>query len=89
LNANKKTAYFPKIILTMAAPIFRSTPDLVIGIPVSLAIFCFACVIPTKRFHEIAMNAKSQTENDNLSSWLFHQTFKNQNNILIKMKSLS
>ena len=42
----------PKIILTIAAPILRSTPDLVVGIPVSLAIFCFAWVIPTSRFHE-------------------------------------
>ena len=30
----------------------RSAPDLVIGIPVCLAIFCFAWVIPIKRFHE-------------------------------------
>jgi len=48
----------------MADPIFRSMPDLVVGIPVSLAIFCFAWVIPTKRFHEIAMKVKSQTENE-------------------------
>ena len=44
--------HFPKIILKIVAPILRSIPDLVIGIPVSLAIFCFACVIPIKRFQE-------------------------------------
>lgn len=33
-------------------PIFRSTPALVVGIPVARAIFCFACVIPKARFHE-------------------------------------
>ncbi len=30
----------------MVLPIFRSTPVLERGIPVSLAIFCFACDIP-------------------------------------------
>lgn len=33
-------------------PIFRSTPALVVGIPVARAIFCFACEIPKARFHE-------------------------------------
>ena len=33
-------------------PIFRSTPALVVGIPVARANFCFACEIPKARFHE-------------------------------------
>jgi len=48
----KKISYLPKISLTIEAPILRSTPDLVVGIPVCLAIFCFARVIPIKRLTE-------------------------------------
>ncbi len=33
-------------------PIFRSTPALVVGIPVARAIFCFTCEIPKVRFSE-------------------------------------
>ena len=44
--------FFPKIIFTIAAPIFRSIPDLLVGIPVSRANFCYTWVIPTIRFHE-------------------------------------
>ena len=33
-------------------PIFLSNPAFDIGIPVSLAIFCFACVIPKALFSE-------------------------------------
>lgn len=36
----------------MVLPIFRSSPLFDMGIPVSLANFCFACVIPNARFHE-------------------------------------
>ena len=44
--------YFPKTILTNVLPIFRSIPCRLVGIPVSLAIFCFNWVIPKARFHE-------------------------------------
>lgn len=33
-------------------PIFLSSPAFEVGIPVSRAIFCFACVMPSARFHE-------------------------------------
>lgn len=33
-------------------PIFLSNPCLVVGIPVSRAIFCFIFVMPNARFHE-------------------------------------
>ena len=36
----------------MKCPIFLSNPVFDMGIPVCLAIFCFACVIPKARFHE-------------------------------------
>ena len=36
----------------MVLPIFRSSPLFDMGIPVSLANFCFACERPTARFHE-------------------------------------
>ena len=44
--------YLPKRDLSIIRPIFRSTPALEVGIPVSLAKFCFACVIPNALFHE-------------------------------------
>ena len=36
----------------MAPPIFRSMPDLVVGIPVVRAILCFNLVIPNALFRE-------------------------------------
>ena|GEM_PF-1995504 len=36
----------------MAAPILRSNPCLLMEIPVSRDIFCFAWVMPRARFHE-------------------------------------
>lgn len=44
--------YLPKRDLSIIRPILRSTPALEVGIPVSLAKFCFACVIPNALFHE-------------------------------------
>lgn len=44
--------YLPKRDLSIILPILRSTPALEVGIPVSLAKFCFACVIPNALFHE-------------------------------------
>ena len=44
--------YLPKRDLSIILPILRSTPALEVGIPVSLANFCFACVIPNALFHE-------------------------------------
>ena len=38
--------------LRIKFPIFLSNPAFDMGIPVCLAIFCFACVIPKARFHE-------------------------------------
>ena len=44
--------YLPNSDLSIILPIFRSTPASDVGIPVSLAIFCLACVIPNALFHE-------------------------------------
>ena len=44
--------YLPKRDLRIILPILRSTPAFEVGIPVSLAKFCFACVIPNALFHE-------------------------------------
>ena len=44
--------YLPKRDLSIILPILRSTPALEVGIPVSLANFCFSCVIPNALFHE-------------------------------------
>ena len=44
--------YLPKRDLSIILPILRSTPALEVGIPVSLAKFCFAFVIPNALFHE-------------------------------------
>ena len=45
--------YFcPNIVLIILRPIFRSMPALDIGKPVTRASLCFACVIPSARFHE-------------------------------------
>lgn len=44
--------YLPNSDLSIILPIFRSTPALEVGMPVSLANFCLACVIPKALFHE-------------------------------------
>ena len=44
--------YLPNSDLSIILPIFRSTPALEVGMPVSLANFCLACVIPNALFHE-------------------------------------
>lgn len=44
--------FLPVSSLKMALPIFRCTPALEVGIPVSLAIRCRNCVMPNARFHE-------------------------------------
>ena len=44
--------YFPNMDLSIIFPILRSRADWVVGIPVSLAILCFACVILRALFHE-------------------------------------
>lgn len=44
--------YFLKRACRRNFPILRSTPALDVGIPVCLAKFCFACVIPKALFHE-------------------------------------
>ena len=43
---------FPKMALNTIFPIFLSNPALEVGIPVSRANFCLACVIPSARFKE-------------------------------------
>lgn len=45
--------------LMMEFPIFRSIPDLDIGMPVARLIFCFTFVIPNARFHEKLMPGMS------------------------------
>ena len=42
LCSNNAFYFFPKIALSIVLPILRSNPCLLNGIPVSLAIFCFA-----------------------------------------------
>lgn len=44
--------YLPNSDLSIILPIFRSTPALEVGMHVSLANFCLACVIPNALFHE-------------------------------------
>ena len=44
--------YLPNSDLSIILPIFRSTPALEVGMPVSLANFCLACVIPNALLHE-------------------------------------
>ncbi len=44
--------YFLKIALMMAAPILRSSPLLVSGMPVFFEICCLAFVMPKARFQE-------------------------------------
>ena len=44
--------FFLKIAFNIVLPILRSSPCLLKGIPVSRAIFCFACVIPNALFQE-------------------------------------
>lgn len=44
--------YFPNIDFNIILPIFRSSPTLEVGMPVSRAIFCFAWVMPNALFHE-------------------------------------
>ena len=44
--------HFPKRSLSKALPILRSTPALVVGIPVWRATCCLTCVMPNARFHE-------------------------------------
>lgn len=44
--------YLPNSDLSIILPIFRSTPALEVGMPVSLANFCLACVIPKALLHE-------------------------------------
>jgi hypothetical protein len=44
--------FLPVNSLKIALPIFRCTPALEVGIPVSLAIRCLNCVMPNARFHE-------------------------------------
>ena len=44
--------HLPNSDLSIILPIFRSTPALDVGTPVSLANFCLACVIPKALFHE-------------------------------------
>ena len=44
--------YFPYNAFRTILPIFLSNPAFEVGIPVSRANFCFACVIPKARFKE-------------------------------------
>ncbi len=50
-NQSVKWLYL-KNIFKMLEPIFRSNPLLVVGIPVFLANFCFAWVMPNNLFNE-------------------------------------
>ena len=52
IAASFSSIYCPKSFLMRAPPVFLSIPCLVIGIPVVLLIFCFACVIPSALFQE-------------------------------------
>ncbi len=53
LNLSRVCNYlFPNKTPSIQFPIFLSHPCLLNGMPVSWAIFCFACVIPSARFHE-------------------------------------
>ena len=44
--------FFLKMAFNTIFPIFLSNPALEVGIPVSRANFCLACVIPSARFKE-------------------------------------
>jgi len=44
--------HFPVRALIIIRPSFRSTPAFDMGMPVSRAISCLACVNPRARFHE-------------------------------------
>lgn len=44
--------FFPKMAFNTILPTFLSNPALEVGIPVSRANFCLACVIPRARFKE-------------------------------------
>ena len=44
--------FFPKMAFNTILPTFLSNPALEVGIPVSRANFCLACVIPSARFKE-------------------------------------
>ena len=44
--------FFPNNFFIITLPILRSIPAFEVGMPVSLAIFCFACEIPKALFHE-------------------------------------
>ena len=44
--------FFPNSALRIMFPIFLSKPAFEVGMPVFLAICCFACVIPNARFNE-------------------------------------
>lgn len=46
------TLYFPNNDLRIILPILRSKPAFEVGMPVSRANFCFACVTPNALFHE-------------------------------------
>ena len=49
----KEVLHFPpNKAFRIIFPILRSTPALEVGMPVSLANFCLACVIPSALFHE-------------------------------------
>ena len=49
---SKRHHYFPNNVLRIALPSFLSTPAFDVGIPVSLANLCLACVMPSALFHE-------------------------------------
>lgn len=44
--------FFPNSDFKIMLPSLRSNPTFEVGIPVSRANFCLACVIPNARFHE-------------------------------------
>ncbi len=44
--------FFPNRDFRIMLPSLRSNPALEVGMPVSRANFCLACVIPNARFHE-------------------------------------
>lgn len=44
--------FFPNIEFIIALPIFLSSPERVVGIPVALEMLLFALETPTARFHE-------------------------------------
>ena len=46
--------FFLKMAFNTIFPIFLSNPALEVGIPVSRANFCLACVIPSARFKAVS-----------------------------------